>query len=274
MDIRLLTDADVDGALRLSTQANWNQTATDWRRLIALAPDACYGGWVDGDLVATATVVSYAGAVGWVGMVLVDEAHRRRGYGSAMFERALDDALDDGLRVGLDATADGRTVYRQYGFENVAPIVRWSGAVEPTAETGDVEPVDDSDRIAAFDRRACGTDRRDLLARLLAEEGAVGLVRGQGSELNGYAVLRPGRERAQLGPLVATDRETCAALLSAAASRFGALIVDSLADGAMDGTFRGHGLRPERDLTRMVHGNPAEVLMGETVVAAAGFELG
>lgn len=74
---------DIDDATCLSTQANWNQTSGDWRRLVALAPDSCYGGWIDDDLVVTATVVTYDGAVGWIGMVLVDENPRRRGYAAS-----------------------------------------------------------------------------------------------------------------------------------------------------------------------------------------------
>jgi hypothetical protein len=34
----LLTEADVDAAVALSTEAGWNQTEADWRRLLALAP--------------------------------------------------------------------------------------------------------------------------------------------------------------------------------------------------------------------------------------------
>lgn len=293
MHVRTLDTDDVTAAVRLSTGANWNQIATDWRRLLELAPDACYGGWVDGELVATATVVTHGGSVGWIGMILVDETHRRQGYGSTMFEEALGEVLTDGVRVGLDATADGRSVYRQYGFRDIAPVVRWGGSVEARVPTDDVATFDDPKRVAALDRRACGTDRGDLLSRLIAEERTVGLVRG--SAPDGYGILRPGRERAQLGPVVASDRETAAALVSAAARRTNGLVVDSFADGAIEEVFSEHGLRPERDLTRMVHDDPtdatrrasdvrpeartdhddpAEVLMGDAVVAAAGLELG
>src|SRR5687768_10315056 len=92
-----LSESDIDAALRLSTAAGWNQLGADWRRLIDLWPQFCLAGRVDGALVATATLAVYpqtaaglhASPVGWVGMILVDPAHRRRGYGGAMFDAVL-----------------------------------------------------------------------------------------------------------------------------------------------------------------------------------------
>ena len=52
-----LRSGDLEGALRLSTQAGWNQIAADWERILALSPEGCVAGRMDGHLVATATVV-------------------------------------------------------------------------------------------------------------------------------------------------------------------------------------------------------------------------
>jgi hypothetical protein len=77
IEVRPLESTDIPGALRLSTQAGWNQIDADWRRLIRLWPDGCLGGWRDdGTLVATATLATFDRSVGWVGMVLVDESCR------------------------------------------------------------------------------------------------------------------------------------------------------------------------------------------------------
>src|SRR5688572_17106434 len=118
LEINPLQEADLPGALRLSTQAGWNQIDADWRRLIALWPDTCLAGRVDDQFVATATLATY-GDVGWVGMVLVDESHRRRGFGGQMLDAILDLGRARDVRVfGLDATDAGRPVYLRRGFED------------------------------------------------------------------------------------------------------------------------------------------------------------
>ena len=99
-----LTSGDLSAARALSTSVGWNQTDEDWQRLLDLFPETCFSGYLDDELVATSTLATYGGRFGWVGMVLVDADHRRQGYGSAMFEEALEAGLAADLDViGLDA---------------------------------------------------------------------------------------------------------------------------------------------------------------------------
>lgn len=304
MEIGRLTREDVPAAMGLSRQAGWNQVPADWHRLLDLAREGCFAGRVDGELVATATLVTYAGAVGWIGMVLVDEAHRRNGYGTAMFERALRAADERGVAVGLDATDAGREVYRPAGFADVRPIVRWGGtpsraASEETAgdgatsdeATGDAEGDSGSDAeagpdadvrrlragevdaVRALDRRACGVDRGALLEHLLSSDGVTGLALGDGPR--GYAVVRPGREHDHVGPVVAPSAAGVAALVAAAGGVVGgSVLIDVLAGDRVADRLELLGLAPRRRLTRMSYPDRERLLVGDDVAAAAGFELG
>src|SRR5436190_7584909 len=162
LEIDRLGPSDLEEALRLSTQAGWNQVAADWQRLFDLSPEGCLAGRQDGQLVATATVASFGSAAHWIGMVLVDEAMRGRGVGSAMLAKVLDLARSrGGEAIGLDATDLGRPVYLKLGFTDVAPIDRWCGELRAVGRGDGVEMIDRSsfDEIAGMDRQACGADR-------------------------------------------------------------------------------------------------------------------
>lgn len=272
MRIRTLEESDVPAALRLSTQAGWNQVEADWHRLLALAPDTCFAGVVDEELVATSTLICYED-VGWIGMVLVSEAHQRQGYGMTIFRRALDAGQEAGLDViGLDATDAGRAVYRQVDFVDVAPIERWAGRLDVQASEGapSVVRTPDFARLQRIDASACGVDRGALLSRLLSEADTRFVL---ATDDSGYAVVRPGRTHAHVGPIVAEDtdtlRELLGALTGAVADR--PVYVDAFPEQAALGDF---GLEPQRHLTRMTHGTGSHALMGPRTVAAAGFELG
>ncbi|MFC7189794.1 GNAT family N-acetyltransferase [Halocatena marina] len=105
MRIEKLTLDSVPAAMQLSKQAGWNQCRADWELLLTLAPDHCFAGWIGDDLIATTTVVTYGGDVSWIGMVLVSEEHRGQGYGSQIFQTALEATLERGQSaIGLDAT--------------------------------------------------------------------------------------------------------------------------------------------------------------------------
>src|SRR5918998_6790432 len=104
LEIRLLAEPDVAGAMRLKEAAGWNQTEEDWRRLLRLEPRGCLAGVMGGRLVATTTTTSYDRALAWVGMVLVDPAFRRRGIATALVRAALDRLGAEGVEaVKLDA---------------------------------------------------------------------------------------------------------------------------------------------------------------------------
>lgn len=289
LEIDRLAAADVDDAWGLSTQVGWNQTRADWRRLLELFPETCYAGRVDGELVATSTLATYGDAVGWIGMVLVDEDHRRRGYGSEIFERALEAGRERDLAVvGLDATDAGAEVYGQYGFETVVGIDRWSGTL--SAPDGGPEAGDDGagdrdgaavreattlEEIAAVDAAAVEADRRPLLEHLLASDGTTALLRDRDDGIGGYAIVRPGRTRPQVGPIVAGERADATALIAAVAERLdGPVIVDALREERTGELLEAAGLEVQRRLRRMTHGEPRPVLDGDAVVAAAGFEWG
>lgn len=277
MDFRIerLSDGDLAAARRLSTAVGWNQTAADWRRLLALSPDTCFGGWVGDELVATSTLATYDGRVGWVGMVLVDEAHRRRGYGSAVFEAALDAGKEAGLEVvGLDATDAGRQVYDGYGFERVGGIDRWRGAVDlPTPEG--VSTFDRAERVAGFDAARCGVDRTPLLDHLLGSDGVTGVRSVREGETVGYAVVRPGRTCPQVGPVVADTPEVAERLLGAVGARVtGPVVIDALDRDVSARVLERTGLDVSRRLHRMTHEGARPALDGDGVAAAAGFEWG
>ena len=87
--LRNLNNNDLPAALELSTLAGWNQTADDWRMLLELAPDGCFGMEVGGHVVVSATLVCYGDRLGWIGMVLTHPEFRHQGFACELFERVL-----------------------------------------------------------------------------------------------------------------------------------------------------------------------------------------
>lgn len=280
MEIDRLTDADVNDAWRLSTQAGWNQTRADWRRFLDLFAEGCFAGRIDGELVATSALATYDGTVGWIGMVLVEAEHRRQGYGSALFERALEAGHERDLEIiGLDATDAGAAVYETYGFESVVGIDRWAGTPSRPAESdgGGVRETSAVEEVEAVDISHAGVDRCVLLGHLLGSRGTTALVRGSDADegIDGYAILRPGRVRPHIGPLVADRRADAAALLAAVADRFDTPVsIDAIRGESTTELLSEFDFEVQRCLRRMTHDDPRPALTNDGVFAAAGFEWG
>lgn len=273
MEICPLRRGDIPSALSLSIGVGWNHLATDWKRLLELAPNRCFVGCVGDEVIATATAVGFDDRVGWIGMMIVDQDHHGKRFGTKMFHHGLRAAQTDGLVIGLDATEQGVPLYRKEGFVESSTITRWFG--NPTGSDSTVRPFECLlDSVRHFDETVTGVDRSRLLARLLEESTTVGLLRQPGNEAEGYAILRPGREHWQLGPVVAKDSRTVASLLAGTAERIdGSVVLDALRPDAGNVVWV-NGFDVQYRLTRMTFGEPSELLSGDHVFAAAGLELG
>jgi GNAT superfamily N-acetyltransferase len=274
-----LTPADLEGALRLSQQAGWNQTPADWKRILDLSPAGCFAGRLGDRLVATSTAITYGRGPGWIGMVLVDEACRGRGYGAGILARAIEHCRATcGDAFGLDATDLGRPVYLKQGFVDVAPVDRWEGALAEAPPTGETQDMDRTsfDEVAALDRQACGADRSELLLHLLHEPDVAAWVNRREGRLAGFGFLRPGRQRSHFGPAVAEETGALAALLARASRRLeGArILLDAPRDPGVVGLLERSGLAVQRRLMRMTFARPQSLLLGDAVGALTAFEWG
>jgi len=278
LQIEQLIRDDLIAAENLSTTVGWNQTYEDWSRLLELFPDTCFAGYSEGTLVATSTLAIYEDRVGWIGMVLVHPEYRTQGYGSAIFEHALEAGQESDLDViGLDATDAGRHIYNQYDFERIVGINRWRGTLDWQGDkleksTG---PISDVDAVATFDANRTGVDRRRLLEHLLDSDTVTGFRVPANGVLRGFAVLRPGRTCPQLGPIVAVDRDALHSLLASAAEAVdGEVVIDTLDRDAYRAPLEMAGLSISRSLHRMTYEGTKPALHQEDVIAATGFEWG
>lgn len=280
LEIDRLTAADVDAARRCSDQAGWPTRRADWELLVETPQIDAIAGRRDGDLVGTVTVVRYGDALAWIGMLLVDESERGRGFGSGLFEAAVDRARAAGVDVvALDANPDAKHIYESRGFVDAAPVQQWVGRPDDPSTSADVRRVTDADEIATLDREAAGVDRRFLLTGLLETADATAFRRdgdGKGDGGRGYALVRPTADGPLVGPVVADGRDTGRRLLETVAShRPDATLTTNVVDH--DRSVRllhETGFEHARTLGRMTDGADGTPLTGRRLWAIAGFAFG
>lgn len=274
--LRTLQPGDIPAALRLSVEANWNQTADDWATLIELSPKGCMGIEIDGELVSTATLFCYGLRLAWVGMVLTKVSHRGRGFARRLLTEALTRADQMKIEtVKLDATDQGQPLYEKLGFRPEQPVERWARTAQSTNQTSPALAVpnhpDDwlDDDWLAVDARAFGADRPHLLNALARRYQP--LRRG-----SSFLLSRAGRMNQFLGPCVADNPATARYLVEHALD--GQRSVGWLWDLFPKNTHaldmaRQLGFTPQRHLLRMARGK--ELCAQEQLIfALAGFELG
>jgi len=210
--IRVMKAEDREFGLRLSRQAQWNQTEADWLRFMHFEPDGCFVAELDGCAVGTITACVF-GSVAWIAMVLVDVNARGQGIGIRLLRYALDYLENRRVQtIRLDATSAGRPVYEKLGFMAEYEVVRYEGLAPQCPESqvvADLAPDAYRD-IVEFDRKETGTDRGKVLVRLFGEFPQGLRVVRRRSTVEGYAAVRPGANAIQVGPCVAVANPTFA----------------------------------------------------------------
>jgi len=261
--IRVMNAGDVPLGMRLKNQAGWNQIEADWRRFIDLQPDGCFVAELDGRPVATATTC-VLDTVGWIGMVLVEEAARRRGVGTRLMHHCL--GYLDRRQVAsarLDATPQGRPIYEKLGFVSEYELARLEGMASGGASHSDVGPTttEGLQRVFELDRQVRGTNRHRLLQRLYQEQPQAMRVFNAGGKITGYLTLREGSQAVQIGPGVALDLEAGQALGDAALLQSAGrpVFLDIPTDNRPAIRWASSkGLVVQRYLTRMRRGRPVD----------------
>lgn len=265
-DLRRLVPEDVPDAFELSTFAGWNQLPADWLLLLSLAPEGCFAIEVDGRVVATTTLLSHAGRLAWLGMVLTHPNYRRQGFARRLMTHALEHARLLGIpTVKLDATDAGRPLYESFGFRSEQMIERWTRSGSAPFEASN----ENRQFNATLHAEACGYDRGRLLDALS--------LRGSVSTTpDADLFLRSGRVYSYLGPCIARQPVAAADLILAAmaehATRSWCWDILPANRGAVALAQR-LGFVRQRILTRMVWGQD---LRGreDWIYAGAGFDLG
>ena len=267
--IRNLTTDDLQQAKGLSDLAAWNQTESDWRLLLDLAPKGCLCIELDGRVAATATLLCYGTRLAWVGMVLTHPDYRGKGFASKLFASVVERAGKIGVRtVKLDATEQGQSLYTRFGFTVEQPVERWLR--EGTDGSGEgMRESEEVDNHVELDTEAFGADRSRLLTSLQRHGH---YFSSRGSSL----FTRAGRNTTHIGPCVAREQESAYELLDSAIRHTNArawswdLLPRNQKAVALAADL---GFAPARRLVRMSHG-PELRGREEFVYATAGFELG
>ena len=265
MPLRVMTDQDLPGCLRLNTISGWNQTAADWQCFLARSPHGCFVMEHDDHIVGSAATICYESRFAWIGMVLVDPEYRNRGIGTELFQKAVD--YLDHVQIPalkLDATPLGKPLYTKLGFLTEYEIERFilkrsvasiPAATPPSNNFSLTE--DQFHEILRRDRELFGADRGFLLRNLRDRAPQFALGLWQGGALSAYGFGRSGLIADHLGPFMAANRAAAETLLDQflARSSRDTIFVDCLNSNPFaPELLKSRGFTPARPLTRMVRG--------------------
>ena len=270
-----MTRGELDLAVDWAAGEGWNPGFHDADAFWPTDPGGFLVGAVDGEPVASISVVRYGGGFGFLGFYIVRPEHRGRGHGLALWQAGM--AYLEGCNVGLDGVVAQQDNYRKSGFRYAYGNQRHAGT-GGGERPGGIVPAADVPLawIQAYDTPRFPVPRPDFVARWVALPGSQTFVAPGDGAIHGYVTVRPCREGYKIGPLFADDADLAEALfLAAAACAPGAPVyLDTpLPNAAAVALAARHGMEPVFETARMYTGPDPEVDL-DTVFGVTTFELG
>ena len=223
-EFRLLSRSELDTVLMWAAAEGWNPGRDDAEAFWAADPEGFYGMELDGELIGSASIVSYSGKQGFVGLFIVRPEWRGKGLGTQFWNFLIPrmrERLDPGAPASLDGVFTMQAYYAKSGFVFTHRNLRMEGigvkglTDSALVELGSIE----LDEVVDYDAIHFGTPRPEFWKGWLRPRGGIALALPEDGGLAGIGVLRPCAKGFKIGPLFA-ERETAANSIFEALSNF------------------------------------------------------
>lgn len=201
--IRTMSRDDLALVIEWAAAEGWNPGRFDLEAFLAADPEGFLIGCLNGEPIASISVVKYGEHFGFLGLYIVRPAFRGQGHGIALWRAGM--ARMQGRTVGLDGVVAQQANYARSGFVLAYSHFRHEGRGRgaPIADSQLLSLTDiDAGTLNAYDRQLFPEERSAFLAAWIRQPGttALGYV---ADGLRGYGVIRASRDGWRVGPLFA-----------------------------------------------------------------------
>ena len=222
LTIRAMRPNEISLAIDWAAAEGWNPGLADDACFASVDPKGFLIGELDGAPVASVSCVNYDARFAFLGFYIVRADWRGKGYGMRIWNAAIAHA---GARViGLDGVVAQQDNYKKSGFKLAYANIRYGGTVTaPDTKRAGIIALSDVPMAAveADDATVFPAPRPAFLRAWIGTSGHVGCAVMRDGGLKGWGVIRPCRKGFKIGPLVADDRATAEAVLSALLAEVG-----------------------------------------------------
>lgn len=216
--IRLMQRHELDTVLAWAAEEGWNPGLHDAHCFYSADPEGFLIGLLDGQPIASISVVRYGADYSFLGLYIVRPEHRGHGYGLRIWNAGL--AQLGARAIGLDGVVAQQYNYRRSGFELAHRNIRFQGVAGASQSRSTPQNVVNLSQlpfeaITQYDRAFFPVGRDMFLQAWLSQPGGHALGLQESGGLTGYGVIRPCRAGYKIGPLFANHWEGAGTLFEA-----------------------------------------------------------
>lgn len=209
--------AGVNTLVDWAASEGWNPGLSDAELFYTADPNGFYGCFIDEQLVAGGSVVSYGGEYGFMGLFIVKPQFRGAGIGAQLWnfrKNHLLSRLKKQAAIGMDGVVAMQPFYHQGGFDIHFRDERYQRMGEIFETNPNISSVNhqDLESILQYDLACFGVDRQDFLIPWINQPHGSALKYCHNQQLKGFAVIRKCQSGFKVGPLFADDEDVAETL--------------------------------------------------------------
>lgn len=214
--IRRMSRADVERMIDWAAAEGWNPGLHDITPFHVTDPAGFFVGLLDGEPVASISVVRYPDNFAFLGFYIVRPDARGFGFGTRLWQAGM--AYLEGYVVGLDGVPAQQANYRLSQFAHAWPNRRFRGIVDGYPDPAFVDAHEvPLDLLLTFDRTMFPAPRPAFLSAWFAMPDSRTLALLDDGTVRALGTIRRCREGFKVGPLFAPDRGIAERMLRALA---------------------------------------------------------
>ena len=213
--ISIMSQDELSTAINWARDEGWNPGIHDAAAFYQADPTGFLAGKYQDQIIATISAVKYGSDFSFIGLYIVKEKFRGKGFGLQIWEAAIANLA--GRNIGLDGVLAQQDNYKKSGFKLAHRNIRFAGkSAKSTLTTRAITAKDiDFHDIATYDRQFFPAERSAFLKHWVAPENTKTLVIVENSRILGYGSIRACDRGFKIGPLNAATSEIACELFSA-----------------------------------------------------------
>lgn len=216
--VRRMKRPDLGFAIDWANREGWNLGLHDAETFYNADPSGFYAGFIGEVPVACISSVAYDSSFGFIGLYMVKQEFRGRGFGIKIWEKALEHL--GSRNIGLDGVVARKPCYEKYGFRFAYRNLRFAGRLECQQTSKNVVELKDleTSSVIEYDSQMFPARRDDFISSWIRQRECRALGHLTRERLDGYGLLRPCATGFKIGPLFADNEEIAQELLWSLAS--------------------------------------------------------
>lgn len=201
-------------AIKWASNEGWNPGLHDDECFYAANPNGFFIGKLNGEPIGCISAVKYENKFGFLGLYIVKEEYREKGYGIALWQKAME--YLSGCNAGLDGVVAQQENYKKSGFVLAHRNIRYELKEKPNSITLDknILPADSVsyDSLSIYDKKHFLYSRDAFLQKWIEQPNATCHVYLEDGSIKGYGVVRHCGSGYKIGPLFSDTAEIAEAL--------------------------------------------------------------